>query len=125
MYKLKLALTLDEMVDRIHFSAGQGWKQGQMAGKFNGRHPQSSGKADVHLQLEETGSPVDRNPAGSHSVSGNIRNGAIYNAHWVQTLLTTYIMGWTYLLEIIFLFIRISFVWRESCYSTDIWFQFG
>jgi hypothetical protein len=37
---LKIALTLDEMVEIVFLSGRQGWTQRQVADEFNARHPE-------------------------------------------------------------------------------------
>jgi hypothetical protein len=38
--RLKMALTLDERVERVLLSGHQGWTQRQVADEFNARHPE-------------------------------------------------------------------------------------
>jgi transposase len=86
IYRLEMALTLDERVEIVLLSGRQGWTQRQVADEFNDRHPQRnpithSAVGKLVKKFKETGSVVDKPRVGRPSLGEEVRIGVIAKFH--------------------------------------------
>jgi hypothetical protein len=84
--RLKMALTLDERVEKVLLSGRQGWPQRQVADEFNARHPERNSVAHSAVgklmkKFKETGSVVEKTRVVRPSVGEDIRTGVIAKFH--------------------------------------------